>query len=187
MKQDREIFKPIPGYEDYAVSNYGNVKSLQRKVRLRNTYRIVKERILKPGIDSNGYYLVNLFSNNNQKTFRIHKLVAITFLNHVPNGYKLIVDHIDNNPLNNRLDNLQLVSQRENSSKDKFRKKTSSKYVGVTLHKQKYKRVDGTIKVYQRWKASIRINDKREHLGYFKTQEEANQAYQNKLEEINNK
>lgn len=174
MKREREIFKLIPGYSDYAVSNYGNVKSIRYN------------RILKPTINNKlGYYYVTLCSNGKRKIFTIHQLVAMVFLDHIPNGHKIVVDHIDNDPLNNRLDNLQLISNRENTSKDKFRKKTSSKYVGVYLCRQKYKRVDGSIKIYESWKAQIRIDGKNINLGLFKTQEKAAEAYQNKLEEIN--
>lgn len=185
MKIEREIFKEVPEYEGlYSVSNFGNIKSLQRQVRCRGGHRTVKERILKPIIGSHGYYMVNLSLNGKLKAFMIHQLVAMTFMNHKPNGHKICVDHIDYNPLNNNVNNLQLISNRENLSKDQFRHNRSSKYTGVSLNRQKYKLADGTIKIYNYWKAQIRINGKQVRLGLFKTQEEAHQAYQNKLEEI---
>jgi len=115
-----EIFKDIPGYEGiYQVSDLGRVKSL----------KFNKEKILKPGVNNHGYYTVVLCKGK-RKTINVHQLVAMAFLNHEPCGYNgLIVDHKDNNPLNNRLSNLQLISQRENTSKDK---KGSSKYTGVS-------------------------------------------------------
>lgn len=183
--REKEEFRDIPGYEGlYQVSNLGTVKSLQRKVIYRDTYRIIRERILKPIINSRGYYFVNLCSNGKCKTIKIHQLVTMTFLEHKPDGNKMVVDHIDNNKLNNNVNNLQLISNRENCSKDKFRKNKSSKYIGVCLHKQKYKLADGSIKIWERWIAQIYINDKILRLGSFKSEEEAAEAYQNKLEQI---
>jgi hypothetical protein len=108
-----EIWKEIDGFENYHVSNLGRVKSLKRSVKNRWSARIVRERILKP-ITSSRYPTVNLKANTYNRTKYIHKLVAIAFLGHKPNGVTLIVDHIDNNPLNNRLDNLQIITQAEN-------------------------------------------------------------------------
>ena len=94
-----EIWKNVKGFEDYEVSELGNVKSL----------KLGKERILKNSIDKKGYYKVNLSNKGKTKTFKVHKLVAMAFLNHKPCGYKIVVDHIDNNPLNNNVENLQLI------------------------------------------------------------------------------
>jgi len=89
----------------------------------------------------------------------------------------LVIDHIDNNKSNNRLDNLQLISNRENSSKTlkKIQGKTYSKYVGVTWNKQ-----------INRWIAQIQVNKKHIHLGTFINEYDAHIVYQNKLKEIDN-
>ena len=157
-----EVFKDIPGYEGiYQVSNLGRVKS----------FRFNKEKILKPTVGSHGYYTVGLCKGK-RKTISVHQLVAMTFLNHKPDGTtKVVVDHIDNNPLNNRLYNLQLVTNRENTSKDK---KGSSKYRGVSWAKERNK-----------WISSITINGKKKTLGYFNCELAASDAYQKKLAEIN--
>ena len=155
-----EIFKDIPNYEGmYQVSNLGRVKSL----------KFNKEKILKLGLGGCGYLIV-AFCKGKQKTINVHQLVAIAFLNHKPNGNNgLIVDHKDNNPLNNRLENLQLISHRENLSKD--RKGCSSKYIGVCWSKKDNK-----------WVSSISINGERKHLGLFKCELEASAEYQKELE-----
>jgi hypothetical protein len=157
-----EEWRKVKGFEDYQVSNLGRVKS----------FKWNKERILKGSIDRVGYLCVCLNNNSKRSTKKIHKLVAIVFLKHLPCGYNIIVDHIDNDPLNNKLDNLQLINSRENTSKD--RKGGTSKYVGVSWHKPNSK-----------WASKIRIEGKSKHLGYFKYELEASNAYQNKLKEIN--
>ena len=157
----REIYKPIEGYEGYEVSNLGNVKSLKG----------IKERILKPSSNGLGYLCVVLHKNGKPKMFTVHKLVAITFLNHKPNGHKTVIDHINGIKQDNRLENLREISQRENSSK---LNKGSSKYVGVCWCKRANK-----------WLSSININGKSKHLGYFKNEKLASAVYQYELNNLN--
>lgn len=161
-----EIYKDIPNYEGlYQVSNLGNVKSLI-------SHNGTNERVLKFGIGNAGYYHVVLHKNGVRTTKNVHKLVAITFLNHKQNFVKLVVDHINNNKTDNRLDNLQIVSHRYNSSKDQ--KNRSSKYVGVYWCKN-----------VKKWRARITINKKLIHLGCFIDEVEASNKYQSALIEIN--
>ena len=167
-----EIWRDVEGYEGlYQVSNFGNVKSLARVVKWKNTKRTIKEKLLKLGFDFRGYLVVGLCKEGKLKTKRIHVLVAIAFLNHTPDGtQKIVVDHIDNNKLNNNLENLQLTSNRHNCSKDK---KGTSKYTGVSWHKASKK-----------WASQIRINGKVKHIGYFSNEIDASKAYQSKLESL---
>ena len=164
MSEIEEIWKPIADYKDYQVSNLGNVRSL----------KFGKERVLNPGKDTRGYLIVVLSKNGKVKTFKVHQLVAVAFLDHTPNGYSSVIDHIDSNPLNNRLENLRIVSQRENTTFGTLKMNTSSKYTGVSWHK-----------LTKKWKAHIKINGKLKHLGFFNTEEEAGRAYQEKLKELN--
>jgi hypothetical protein len=167
----KEIFKDIPEYEGfYQISNLGNVKSLSRNYLNKGKYNsISKEKILKHCKDTCGYYFVGLCKNGKVKNFTIHKLVAMAFLGHVPDGTnKIVVDHINNIKTDNRLENLQLLSNRENCSKD--RKVASSQYVGVYLNNKNNK-----------WRSRIQINGKSIHLGYFSNELDAYQAYQKKL------
>lgn len=112
---NNEIFKSIPDYNGlYEISTLGNIKSFKRDN--------IGSKI-KPCIGSNGYYYVNIYFLGKRNNIPVHHLMAITFLNHTPNGYKLVIDHINNNPLDNKLSNLQLITQRENTIKDKKTKK----------------------------------------------------------------
>ena len=173
MKKQEEEFRDIPGYEGYQVSNLGRVKSLPREIKFGDRFRLSKEIILKPYINIYGYYTVRLNKYNKGKTFTVHQLVAIAFLNHIPDGFKVVVDHINNNKLDNRLENLQLITSRLNSSKDK--KDVTSKHTGVHWSKRRNK-----------WKASIIYNKKSIHLGTFNSEEEASNYYQNALKSIEN-
>jgi len=167
----KEIWKSVPNYEDYyQVSDHGSVRSIDR---VASDGRLIKGRVLKVGISSNGYKNVGLCINGKKKTFNIHQLVAMVFLGHKSCGYKVCVDHRNNIKTDNRLENLQLISIRENTSKDK--KGCSSKYTGVCWDKQSNK-----------WKSSIRINGKSKHLGLFDAEEAAAAAYQKELIKLNN-
>ena len=158
-----EIFKTIPGYENYKASNIGNIKSISRMLNNNRGSFLSKEYIFKSHISCHGYLLVNLDKDGKKKCFGVHQLVAMAFLNHKPNGHKIVVDHIDNNKLNNTLENLQLISQRQNTSKD--RKGYTSKYIGVFWQKDAKK-----------WRSDISINGKTKYLGLFKTEVEATGA-----------
>jgi hypothetical protein len=160
-----EIWKDIPNYEGlYQVSNLGRVKSLGN-----NNEK--KQKIRKSHCDCKGYLSIALHHNKKRKQFKIHQLIAMAFLNHVPCRYKLIIDHINNNRLDNRVENLQIVTARENCSKDKVNK--SSEYTGVTWSKKSNK-----------WLSSIRIGSKRKHLGSFSNEYDAHLAYQKALSEL---
>lgn len=153
----KEEWKFIPGYEGlYMVSNWGRVKSLW----------FGKERILKPGKALNGYLQVCLHKDGKQRVFGIHRLVWITFGDKERNKETTDIDHIDLNKENNYIENLQLLSARENCSKKTFKKEKTSKFVGVCWNKQKNK-----------WQAAIEINNKSIHLGYFTIEKEAAEAY----------
>lgn len=160
-----EIWKDIPNYEGiYKVSNLGNVKSLM----------FGKEKILKLQKTGTGYYFLNLWKDKKYKVFQIHILVAMVFLDYKPTDNYIIIDHIDNDPLNNTIGNLQIITRRKNASKDQFRYNRSSIYTGVSWDKNN-----------NRWKSQIRINSKNKYLGSFINEIDAHKAYQNKLKELN--
>ncbi len=171
----KEIWKDIKGYEGYyKVSNFGLVKSIERVIVRKNGALLpVRERILKQAIGKRGYELVVLQKNGSSSTKKIHQLVATAFLNHTPCGFKLVVDHIDNNPLNNNVSNLQIISHRENVVKGT--KRGLSNYVGVRLHKASGK-----------WASEIMLNGKAKYIGLFLTEKEAAQADSNTLNRHNN-
>lgn len=96
----------------YQVSNLGSVRSLTRKVNTFNGFRITQGKILKPLKANNGYYRIDLKQHQKNKYISIHRLVAETF---IPNPNNLPqVNHKDNNPANNRADNLEWCTQSYN-------------------------------------------------------------------------
>ena len=168
-----EVWKDIPNYEGlYQISNISNVKSLERYVyHPVGGRKLVRERVLKSNLNNSGYYYVTLSKYGKTNVNKVHQLMAITFLNHKPCGHKIVVDHINNKPTDNRIENLQLITQRENMSKD--RKAGTSKYVGVCWGKRN-----------KTWICAISIKGKRKHIGCFKKELDAHNAYQKALRKI---
>ena len=166
----REVFVDVKGYEGmYQISNLGRLKSLSRERFNGHSTYFTKEKMLSQSKNNKGYKTVTLCKENKLKTFTLHRLVAVAFLNHTPNGNTLVIDHQDNNKSNNTLANLQIITNRENCSKDK--KNGSSIYTGVSFH----------IRV-KKWCASIFMNGKLKHLGYFTDELDAAREYQRALQ-----
>jgi len=150
----KEIWKEVPNFNgDYKVSSIGRVQSNKRK----------SWKIMKGNIRKDGYKQYSLWCDGKMRTYPLHQLVAMAFLNHNPSGMDLIVDHINNIKTDNRVENLQIITNRENSSKDQ--KERSSKYVGV--FKSKYS-----------WMSCIWISGKSVYLGSFKVEENASKTYE---------
>lgn len=166
-----ETFKDIPNYEGfYQVSNLGNVKSLERRCKVNNNaLRLVNERILCNKLSKkDGYHRVCLLKNGNEKTFLVHQLVAMAFLNHIPNGYEKIINHKNFIRNDNRVENLEIVTSRENTS---YRQNLgSSKYPGVYFCKTKKK-----------FRAEILIGRSRIYLCSLKNEDESNLVYEEAL------
>ncbi len=111
-----EIWKDIKGFEGlYQISNLGRVKSFNfwngRKYLTKE--KIIKGWVRKPNKNWNYQCLiVNLSKNKTRNAFRVHRLVAETFIPNPDN--KPEINHIDFNPLNNRVDNLEWCTHKEN-------------------------------------------------------------------------
>jgi hypothetical protein len=159
MDTKKEEWRDIKGYEgDYQVSSHGRVKSL----------KFNKETLLKQKENKHGYLLVCLSYKGNRKTSNVHSLVASAFINQKPDGNKMVIDHIDNNQLNNKVANLQIVTNRENSSKDRRRKLPLGVYINRCGN----------------YYSKIHISGNSIYLGTFPTLKEASNAYQKQLNKI---
>lgn len=102
MIEIEEKWLPVKDYPGYFISNLGRVYStkVNRIMRFGTTKK------------TNGYYIAHFSKNNKAKCFLVHRLVYETFVGKVPDG--LQINHIDENKYNNRLDNLELVTQSQN-------------------------------------------------------------------------
>lgn len=98
----------VPGYPDYRVSRQGEVYScLERGGTGKAT---TKWRKLKPHKETNGYYRVKFY---NKDRLAVHQVVARTYIGEQVNGIQ--VNHIDGDKLNNRLNNLEYVTPKQNT------------------------------------------------------------------------
>lgn len=96
-------WRPIPGFPSYKVNSYGQVKS----------YKRYKEgRVLSPYIDKDGYYCNSLRVNGRSKAIKVHRAVALAFLDN-PNSYKQ-VNHKNGLKFDNSVDNLEWCSNLTN-------------------------------------------------------------------------
>jgi hypothetical protein len=151
-----EEWKDIPNYENiYQVSNMGRVKSLNRIIEnKKGQIQKYKGKILSPRFSNRGYYQVNLSENNKPTLFSVHRLVMLSFVG--PSN--LLVDHIDRNPKNNKLENLRYVSNQENT----FNRGAKGYSYRKNLNK---------------WVGCLRIKGESIYLGVFNTELEAKTAY----------
>jgi hypothetical protein len=159
-----EQWKDIPNYEGlYQVSDLGRVKRLDRYKNHssgKGTF-LSKEKIMKQSKSSNGYLTLALYGNFKKEQFLLHSLVSLAFLNHNLKKTNLVTDHIDNVKENNMLSNLQIITHRENSSKDKINS------VGFT----------GVCKTTYGYVALIKYKEKVLNLGTYETAEKASEKY----------
>lgn len=159
-----EKWRKIQGFEGYEISSFGRVKSFKK---------FSKGLILKGVIGTGGYLQVTLFQESKNHNKKIHQLVAIHFLGHTPCGYEEVVNHKDFNRTNNYINNLELVTVRQNT--DKLHLESTSKYTGVSWSHIKNK-----------WASYIWTGSGNLNLGSFDKEEEASQYYQNALIAIKN-
>jgi hypothetical protein len=155
----KESFKFIKGYEKYMISDLGRVFSIK------------SHKFLKPCVDGDGYYIIGLYNNGIRKFFKIHRLVGLHFLENPEN--KKCIDHINGNIKDNTINNLRWASISENNQNSKISNRNTSGVKGVSFIKSKKK-----------YLVRIVINNKRKHIGYYKTLEQATIARQNVANEI---
>ena len=167
-----EEWRDVPDYEGiYKISNLGRMKSIFRVVPHNYSGVLtIPERIRTLTIGDNGYIFTSLSKNGIRDVENIHILVAIAFLNHKVVNRKIVVDHKDNIKTHNMLSNLQIITSRNNTSKDKN---------GIT-------ELTGVYECGNKFRARLIVDKKKVHLGRFDTKEEASLYYQNAVKAIEN-
>lgn len=108
-----EIWKDIKQYEGYyQISNHGRVRSLDRYVSYPNYKKFVKGKIMKLKTKKKGYLFVILQKNHQSKSYHVHRLVGLHFLEGWFEGAD--INHKDGNKANNFLCNLEWCTRKEN-------------------------------------------------------------------------
>ena len=123
-------------------------------------------------VNTNGY--INIYIN--KKLYLLHRVIYKYFNEEwdiTDTSNNNLIDHIDINPINNRIENLRRVTQSQNNRNKNKKKNCSSQYRGVSWYKPSNK-----------WLAQINIAGKLKHLGYFTNEEEAREAYKKIYNEI---
>lgn len=167
-----EVWLKIPELP-YEISNLGNVKRSSDA-----SYKHKNKEYVKPYLNNKGYMCINLYKNSKVHKFQIHRLVAIAF---IPNPNNLPeVNHIDGNPLNVKINNLEWCTHKYNIQhawdnnlfKNRHacasvkRQNSTSKYHGVSWSEDR-----------KRWCVGVTFNKKRHGIGRFKDEIEAANAY----------
>lgn len=114
MEQQIEVWKDVIDYENiYQISNFGNLKSLDRTLieRCSNKVKFIKGKYQKKQLNKGGYEYVDLYSNSKRKRFFVHLLVLKHF-----GVYKsgLDINHLDGIKTNNSIHNLECCTRSEN-------------------------------------------------------------------------
>jgi len=147
-----EQWKQIDGFENlYEISNEGRVLSIR------------SSKVLKNNISAKGYYIVRL----PKKTCYVHHLVWDAFGIEPRNGHILQIDHKDNDKRNNRIENLQLLTTRQNVGKG-YQANGKKLPTGVQYRERCTQRP---------YESLITVNNKSIHLGHYTNPEEARSKY----------
>lgn len=106
-----EIWRQIPNFPEYSISNLGRVRRDAPRSTSRRTDFV--PLIRRPDTNHSGYHVVNLCQQGLYTRKSVHSLVALTFIGERPDGYQ--INHKDGNKINNRVENLEYVTPRDNS------------------------------------------------------------------------
>ena len=153
-----EQWMTISEFPKYMVSSCGRVMNI-------TTFKVLKPRL------SGDYLSVELYSNVEVSSKKIHRLVAKAFILNLPD--LPCVDHKDRNCLNNHLSNLRWCTRKENQQNRSKKKNGTSMYKGVCFDKSRNK-----------WRARIKHNGQQIFLGYFTNESNAGRAYDRKADEL---
>lgn len=151
MSEEKEVWKTFPDYPFIEVSNLGRVRTKDRVVtRSDGRKRFVKGQILKQHDNGYGYLYVHFRVNGKLVSLRVNRVVAITFIPN-PHNYP-VVNHLDNNRMNNAVSNLEWCTRKSNED---------------------YKKNFGTSQIQIQGRPVIAVNPETFEIFLFKSQREA--------------
>ena len=132
MIHKNENWLPIEGYEGYyEISDFGRVRSLDRVIINKNgVKRPLKGMILSQAVDKDGYMKISLAKDGKEKEGKVHQLVANAFIpipEHLLGKDDLQINHKDENPANNHVDNLEWCDVKYNINYGNRTKKVAEK------------------------------------------------------------
>lgn len=165
-----EIWKPIEGYEDYQISNYGRVKTFKKRGDKING---VIHGLCKT---NKGYYILKLYKNGRWKYNLVHRLVATAFISNPDNA--AYVNHKDEDPSNNKADNLEwcsfIYNRNYGTCKERANRGKYKKIKGVAVDGGKVLFFDGIIEAERQTNGLFRAqnithclhNRQKTHNGY---------------------
>ena len=151
------IWTLVKRYPNYEVSICGQVRNFKTK------------RILKYFTNDRGYYYVSISQKSKSINLKIHRLVLENFIPNVEK--KENIDHVNNNKLDNTISNLRWCTPSENQFNRSLNKNNKSGYKGIAWENNK-------------WRVTIRHNNKRINLGYFINIEDAKNARQEMAQKL---
>lgn len=149
--------KVVDGFENYAISDNGDVFNLKfgKKIKPYLTGKPDKQ-----------YYAVKLYNDGIVTQLKIHQLAALAFINNDDPEFKILVDHKNNNRLDNRVQNLRWSTHSQNSQNMSKHKNSSSEWKGIYYNNKAKK-----------WHTQIRVDGKNVYLGLFQNEIEAARTY----------
>ena len=154
MEDDSETFYELKEFDNYMINKNGEIYSKKHK------------KVMKQFISNKGYYYLKIRKDNKSYSKLIHRLLGLQFLdnsNNLP-----LIDHKNRNKLDNNLNNLRWVTRSENCKNLGMREDREVKYIGVRKVKNKIKKP---------YRSETTFNNKKYHVGYFDSEEEAYEAY----------
>ena len=153
MYMELENFQDIIDFPNYMINENGDV------------YTKINKRLLKPRLQ-NGYIRIGLTKNKKLYNKSIHRLLGLQYLPN-PNNFPCI-DHINRIRIDNSLTNLRWVSYSHNSKNKMSKPNSSSRFIGVRRVKNNKNKP---------WRAETTYEGKKYSIGYYRTEEEAYEAY----------
>ena len=153
LQLEGEIWKPIVGFEGlYEVSNFGRILSFSTS-KYSNHKPFIMRQIIQ-----GGYLRINLHKNGKSFYFFVHRLVYEAFKSRIPrfehkgkgHGDEMLeINHKDENPLNNRLDNLELVTRTQNN---KYGNRIKKAATAMSKHVYQYTK---DLRLVKEWNSTI--------------------------------